>query len=467
MTTTSFGASIGRGPVHCVLLEWEDGEVVGQQTRTIDPGPYRLGRRSDLLASGFDLLAARAERPVDASAVAVRTRRDLLAARFGIRGELRAAEVVRETDAVLRALDDSGAIARYSVTLIADIGAGGMRVHTVTDGAVTATARTTAVAVSGTEPGFDTPSAAAEFVRGVVDGAGTPPEALVLIGGGAQHAAIREAISGVARTSHIETVDVDEPEAVAATGAALLAADRTAGAAPAGTARLGSGFGAFGGHSVRLTATILPVLVVAALAFAVLITTYATGLIGPTGDSTDRLPLVTDATTSDAVQGSTTREEFTSTTTTLAGGELVVPTNVPRDHSRDEVTVPPVMTTFAPPPTAPRTRTPGRTVGPLPTTPTVPSTPGTGWPTILLPTPPTGSPTTGTPSPTSPGVPTTGGTGTPTAPSPTSEHPPLPIVGGGAHLPEGASGPDVPPAPVQPSAGEQAPESPTVTTPAA
>ncbi|RDH11951.1 hypothetical protein, partial [Tsukamurella pulmonis] len=88
MRISSFGASVGSGPVHCVLLDIEDGHVVGSQARTIDPGPYRLGRRGNLLSSGFDLLASHAEGAVDASAVTVRTRRDLLSVRLGARGEV-------------------------------------------------------------------------------------------------------------------------------------------------------------------------------------------------------------------------------------------------------------------------------------------------------------------------------------------------------------------------------------------
>ncbi|ADG77576.1 putative protein OS=Tsukamurella paurometabola (strain ATCC 8368 / DSM / CCUG 35730 /CIP 100753 / JCM 10117 / KCTC 9821 / NBRC 16120 / NCIMB 702349/ NCTC 13040) OX=521096 GN=Tpau_0943 PE=4 SV=1 [Tsukamurella paurometabola] len=468
MTTTSFGASIGRGPVHCVMLELDDGRIVGQQARTIDPGPYRLGRRSDLLASGFDLLVGHTEAAVDASAVAVRTRRDLFAAKLGTRGELRSAEVVREVDAVLRALDDSGVIARYAVALVADIGAGGMRVHTIADGAVEDTARTTGVAVSGVEPGLGTPAAAADFVRRVIKVAAVRPEAIVLIGGGAQHATVREAIGDVAESNGLEVVGVDEPEALAAIGAALLAADRLTGAVPAAPSRLGSGLGVLGGHSVRLTAAVLPALVVAALAFAVLVATYATGIIGPTGDSTDRSPSPA-FTSSDTLQGETTTEEVLPTTTsTLAGVDVRVSTTAPQEVPREEVTVPPVMTTFAPPPTATQpTRVPDRT-----TTRPVPTTPGTPWPTVLLPTPPTG---TGTPSsstdPSVPVAPTTGGaTGTPTVPSGTPEAPRGPAVGGGAAPREGMlMAPEQSSSvPRQPARIEVVPEAaPTVTAPAA
>lgn len=464
MTTTSFGASVGRGPVHCVLLEIEDGHIVGQQTRTIDPGPYRLGRRSDLLASGFDLLSSRSENPVDASAVAVRTRRDLIAARLGARGDLRAAEVVREIDAVLRALDDSGAIARYEVTLVADIGAAGMRVHTVVDGAAVATVRTTSVAVAGTEPGFDTPHAAAEFVRSVIDNASAKPEALVLVGGGAQHAGIRDAIADVARAAKVESVTVDEPDAIAATGAALMAADRLAGAATSAPARLGS---VLGGHSVRLTAAVMPVLVVAALAFAVLFAGYASGIIGPTGESTDRIQVPAFTPASEVAPESGTRDAAVSTTT-LTGAETPVSTTVPRgDWSRGEDLVPPpVMTTFAPPPvTTYATRIPQRT--------TVPSATPTGTPS--------GTPTsTGGPQPSTPSGgtgPSTGapgsGTGTPTAPSPTSEAPSTGAPGQGITTPnesslqtpgaEGAQSPRQPSVPGQSSSTT----APTVTAPAA
>ena len=345
MRISSFGASVGSGPVHCVLLEIEDGHVVDRQARTIDPGPYRLGRRGNLLSSGFDLLASHAERDVDASAVTVRSRRDLLSGRLGARGGVRAAGIVRDADAVLRGLGERGAIARYDTALVADLGADGARLYTVHDGAVIAEKRTGAVVPDGA--GAAPADHLAALVRSAAAGAPAAPEALALIGAGALNVVVREAVSSAARDAGIEPVVVDEPETITASGAALIAADRrAAGTAP--SSAVNSGIGVLGGHSVRLTAAILPLLVVAALAGAVLATGYATGIIGPAARSTEEVvPTSSDSVTSDDT--STTEARISSVTSTLPPEKPVPPTAAPPPEPGrgDEVT--PTMTTFAPP----------------------------------------------------------------------------------------------------------------------
>lgn len=390
MAISSFGASVGPGPVHCVLLDIEDGRIVGRQARTIDPGPYRLGRRGNLLSSGFDLLVSHSGAPVDASAVAVRSRRDLLSVRFGARGGVRGAGVVREPKAMLRALDERGVIARYDTALIADLGAGGMRVFTVSDGAVTAERHTRTVAVDGPEVGVGTAHGAAEFVRSAI-AAAPAPEALVLVGIGAQHAGIREAVSDAARTAGVETVTVDEPESVAATGAALLAADRrAAGTAP--SSLVSSGIGSFGGSSVRLTAAVLPLLVLAAVTAAVLAASYATGIIGPTGESAEETPTQSISHATDVLPSSPVRA--TAVSSSLPPETSPPPTTSLREPPHGEE-VTPTMTTFAPPPVVPTTtRPPVITTTPSPTR----TSPPVLLPTTILPTVPTGIPS-GTPNP--------------------------------------------------------------------
>ncbi|BDD81391.1 hypothetical protein TPB0596_11540 [Tsukamurella pulmonis] len=423
MRISSFGASVGSGPVHCVLLDIEDGHVVGSQARTIDPGPYRLGRRGNLLSSGFDLLASHAEGAVDASAVTVRTRRDLLSVRLGARGEVRSAAIVRDAEAALRGLSERGTIARYASALVADLTPEGTRLYTVRDGALAAEQRTHAVV--GGHGGADAEHLAA-LVRSAV--AGSPaPEAIAFIGPGAQNPVVREAVSAIARDAGIESVPVDEPEMVAATGAALLAADRrVAGVVP--SSGVNSGIGVLGGHSVRLTAAILPLFVVAALTGAVLATGYATGIIGPASRSTEEVvPTSSDTLTS----ASPTSEEETTTTTSAVTSTLppetsVVPTAVPREPvPGGEVT--PTMTTFAPVPPPTTTRPPlPPTTSPSPTSPT-----GT-LPTTILPSIPTVPPSESTPVRPSEGTAT---------PSPTAESP-RPGPGNGLVLPpQGATAP--------------------------
>ncbi len=423
MRISSFGASVGSGPVHCVLLDIEDGHVVGRQARTIDPGPYRLGRRGNLLSSGFDLLASHAEREVDTAAVTVRSRRDLISVRLGARGGVRAAGVVREADAVLRGLGERGALARYGTALVADLGSDGTRLYTVRDGAVTAERRTRAVVVDGA--GGAPADHVAALVRSAVSAAPTAPEALALVGAGALNAVVQESVSGIARAAGIEPVHVDEPETITASGAALIAADRrAAGTAP--TQLVESGIGVLGGHSVRLTAAILPLLVVAALTGAVLATGYATGIIGPAARSTeDVVPTSADPLTS--LEYSSTVEPVISTVTSTTPSEKpLVPTTVLPEPGRGDA-VTPTMTTFAPPPVVPTTTRP-----PVPTATPVPPTSPTGTlPTTILPSIPTGTPTGTAPGTTAPG---TTGPGTPTegagttAPAPDSS---LPTPGNG------------------------------------
>ena len=408
MRISSFGASVGSGPVHCVLLDIEDGHVVGREARTIDPGPYRLGRRGNLLSSGFDLLAGHAERDVDASAVTVRSRRDLLSVRLGARGGVRAAGIVREADAVLRGLGERGSIARYETALIADLGADGTRLYTVRDGAVVAERRTRTVVLDGT--GAASTDGVAALVRSAAAAAPAAPEAMALVGSGALNTVVREAVSAVARDSGIEPLLIDEPETITASGAALIAADRrAAGAAP--SSLVDSGIGVLGGHSVRLTAAILPLLVVAALTGAVLATGYATGIIGPAARSTEQVvPTSSDSVTSGEDE-SASETRIATVTSSLPPERPVVPTTVPPETGRGDA-ITPTMTTFAPPPPV----VPTTTRPPVPTSPTVPPTSTTGTlPTTILPSIPTGTPS-GT---TAPGTPTeSSGAGTPSAESP-------------------------------------------------
>ncbi|CAM3044552.1 hypothetical protein [Tsukamurella hominis] len=432
MRISSFGASVGSGPVHCVLLDIEDGHVVGREARTIDPGPYRLGRRGNLLSSGFDLLAGHAERGVDASAVTVRSRRDLLSVRLGARGGVRAAGIVRDADAVLRGLGERGSIARYESALVVDLSSDGTRLYTVRDGAVVAERRTRAVVLDGAGAALTDDVAA--LVRTAVAAASAVPEALALVGSGAMNVVVREAIAGMARESGLEPLLIDEPETITASGAALIAADRrAAGAAPSSLVE--SGIGVLGGHSVRLTAAILPLLVVAALTGAVLATGYATGIIGPAARSTEQVvPTSSDSVTS-GEEESTTEARITSVTSSLPPERPVVPTTVPPEPGPGDA-VTPTMTTFAPPPVVPTTTRP-----PIPTTPTVPPTSPTGTlPTTILPTIPTDTPT-GTPSGTTgPGKPTEGAGTNPPSPDASLPTPGNGLVATGAGGAQGAGG---------------------------
>lgn len=396
MRVSSFGASVGSGPVHCVLLDVEDGHVVGRQARTIDPGPYRLGRRGNLLSSGFDLLAGHAEREVEASAVTVRSRRDLLSVRLGARGGVRRAGIVRDADAVVRGLGERGSIARYESALVADLGVDGLRLYTVRDGAVTAERRSRAVVPGG--DGVLPTDHLSTLVRSAIAGAPSKPEALAVVGTGALNPAVREAVSAVARAASLEPVVVDEPETIVASGAALLAADRrVAGRAPSSV--VNGGIGVLGGNSVRLTAAILPLLVVAALTGAVLATGYATGIIGPAGRSTEEVvPTSADSLTPER-RSSTEVELSTATSTATSTLPPVEPSAAPPPAPEvgREAPVTPTMTTFAPPPVLPTaTRPPTTTVS----TPPAPTTTGT-LPTTILPTIPTG---THTPPPSGPSV---------------------------------------------------------------
>ncbi len=441
MRISAFGASVGSGPVHCVLLSIEDGHVVDRQARTIDPGPYRLGRRGNLLSSGFDLLTSHANGELDASAVTVRTRRDLLSVRLGARGGVRSAGLVPEAEAALRGLGERGSIARYGTALVADLAVEGLRLYTVHDGALAATRRTRAVVADG-HGGAPTDHVAA-LVRSAIAGAADTPEALAMIGPGAQNAAVRDAVSAVARDAGMEPVEVEEPEAIAATGAALLAADRRA-AGKAPSTLVGSGIGVLGGHSIRLTAAILPLLVVAALTGAVVATGYATGIIGPAARSTDEtVPTSSETVTGDAPRIS--EEPITTVPSTTLPPRPPVPPTVPPEAGREEVTVTPTMTTFAPPPVIATTTRP-----PSPTTPTSPPTSTTGTlPTTILPSIPTG-PSSGASSSEKPSD------GVAVRPSGSGE-PPRPAPGNGLVAP-GAAG-------VPPGAAD-APPSPESTTPA-
>ncbi|GAA1096404.1 hypothetical protein [Tsukamurella spumae] len=486
MGISSFGASVGPGPVHCVLLDLEDGRIVDRQARTIDPGPYRLGRRGNLLSSGFDLLASHSERTVDASAVSVESRRDLVSVRCGARGGVRSAGIVRESDAVLRALDERGLIARYPNVMIANLGAGGLRVYTVTDGTVTAEHRARGVVVDGPDAGVGTVHGVADFLHATIFRSAPAPEAVVLVGSGAQNTGVREAVADIARAAGAEPLSVEEPEAIAATGAALLAADRcAAGTAP--SSLVSSGLGALGGHSVRLTAAVLPLLVLAALTGAVLATGYATGVIGPAGQTTDQVvPTSTIAPSSG--ENATTSEvgplPTSAAASTLPPVDTLVPTSVPRDSGGDGVT--PTMTTFAPPPVHPPT-----TRAPWPT-PTGPITPTRAVPTTIPPSNPTGTPSgtpSGTASPTEPTI-TPPAEGSGQNPPPGSAQPQSPEIapgtglvgpgtgaGGGAAHPDGAAAPAASPGAAgqvpgatEPRTAPEAPssssDSPTVTTPA-
>ncbi len=372
MAITSLGASSERGVVHCALVTTDGGDIIDRQTRTIAPGGFPSFCSAERISSGFGLLEAYTDEPISAYGVASSSRCEVLGLRLRSVGPRRTATVVREVDAVLRALDASGAIARYESALLVDLGSGA-RLHLVDVGSGAVRWRSVPRRLgSGTpERWTDRTDEVTARITGALRVCGAPPQVVVLVGAGAAVPAVVAAVEQLVRRTFPATAVVvpEDPDAAAAVGAALLAADVAAGAAGAasgGPTRDSGRLATLGGHGTRLAAFALPLLVVAGVLLAAIVATLATGAIGTVGDSGATAPPATIGVTDQQIGGpyvvSTGVAVHTSGHTVPHRGAV----DEPRDHALPTVASPaattqrsghePAMTIFATPsPVAPPT----------------------------------------------------------------------------------------------------------------
>ncbi|MDF0531829.1 hypothetical protein P0W64_20125 [Tsukamurella sp. 8F] len=359
MAATALGATSDSGRVLCTLVAVDGDEIVSRESRTIDRGAFPSIGPADKISSGFDLLESYSESPVDGVGIAYRTRWELLALRLRSSGTRRTASVVRDVDAVMRCLGETGEIARFGSVLLLDAGSTRVRAHLVD-------VESGEVRWKG---GFPRPvdGDLPARLRALLTAVPAEPGAVVPFGIGGALPAVVDAAGDVLWDKDSELVVPEEPEALAAVGAAYVALD-VAGvtAASPGSRR---GIATLGGYGARVAALMLPVLVVIGLLGAGLVATIAAGGIGSTGDGGEALPAVrsTPTATAPAAQGPSVATPASDTTSAdpSTGVDVVGPPQpaAPPPVITTETGDEPAMTIFATPttvenrPVAPRSTT--------------------------------------------------------------------------------------------------------------
>ncbi|WP_305092320.1 exopolyphosphatase [Prescottella sp. R16] len=225
---SSLGISTGASGVCAALVTTDETGTQSVEYRTMSAD---LGTHSDIGGLALSAIGLMTTQVPDSRvepesiAVAYRTDTEAAAVRAAAKNQRRVIRLVPEIDATLEYLRDTGLVDRYGHIALADLGASGLTVTVVdpADGTVSVRERTTGI-------GGDTASEhtvsriasrAAAFVRSTTERSLRAPEALVLVGGGANTPGLAAALDAAVGT--VPVVTVDEPEAATAKGAALLA----------------------------------------------------------------------------------------------------------------------------------------------------------------------------------------------------------------------------------------------------
>ncbi|PTR31481.1 hypothetical protein C8K36_101512 [Rhodococcus sp. OK519] len=223
----SLGISTGAAGVCSALVSSDDTGVQDIEYRTISADLGTQTDPGDLALSAIGLMTTQVpDRRIepDAIAVAYRTETQAAAVRSAAKTQRRAIRLIPEIAAALSYLRSTGLVAKYGVIAVVDIGASGVTVTIVgqADGTVFLRDRTASVSSDAAvdEQDDETASRVAEFIEDVRARSLRSPEAVVLVGGGARLPGIASAIEA---TFDGATIEVTEPEAVTAKGAALLA----------------------------------------------------------------------------------------------------------------------------------------------------------------------------------------------------------------------------------------------------
>ncbi|MFC9515828.1 exopolyphosphatase [Nocardiaceae bacterium NPDC056970] len=223
----SLGISTGAAGVCSALVSSDETGVQDVEYRTISADLGTQTDPGDLALSAIGLMTIQVpDRRIepDAIAVAYRTESQAAAVRSAAKSQKRAIRLVPETAATLTYLRSTGLVAQYGIIALVDLGASGLTVTIVdqADGTVFFRDRTAAVSADAAadEPGSDAGARVAEFVSEVFTQALQRPEALVLVGGGGRIPGIAAALETAFDAT---TIEVTEPEAATAKGAALLA----------------------------------------------------------------------------------------------------------------------------------------------------------------------------------------------------------------------------------------------------
>ncbi|WP_137725430.1 exopolyphosphatase [Prescottella subtropica] len=223
---SSLGISTGASGVCAALVTTDESGTRSVEYRTIstDSGTD-IG---SLALSAIGLMTTQIpDRRIepDAIAVAYRTDGEAAAVRAAARNQRRSIRLVPEVDAALEYLRSTGLVDRYGHIALADLGASGLTVTIVdpADGTISVRDR---VADIDRDTASDhdtarTASRTAEFVHHVAKRSLRTPEAVVLVGGGANTPGPAAALGDTVGT--LPVLVVDEPEAATAKGAALLA----------------------------------------------------------------------------------------------------------------------------------------------------------------------------------------------------------------------------------------------------
>ncbi|CAM2861452.1 Hsp70 family protein [Skermania piniformis] len=281
---TSLGVSAGTEVVCAALLTTTSGGDRASEYRVLvaDETTTDLGA---LIASSINMMTTLSRPPVEPTGIAIayRTKEQTDGIRSAMSTQRREVRLVPESAAVNTYLQQSGHISRYRTIAVADLGASGLTVTVLdpSDGAVLGCQRTELVSGgaidqlllrelqhhhAAADPSIREPRGnlvdrarnakehlsthnavtldhvagrplqmtrgdfewliadqirqAAGFTRAVCDRTSRQPELIVLIGGGANIPALR---SGLSNQLGVRTVVIDEPEAVIAKGAALIA----------------------------------------------------------------------------------------------------------------------------------------------------------------------------------------------------------------------------------------------------
>lgn len=223
----SLGISTGAAGVCSALVSSDETGVQDVEYRTISADLGTQTDPGDLALSAIGLMTIQVpDRRIEPDAIAVtyRTESQAAAVRSAAKSQKRAIRLVPETAATLIYLRSTGLVAQYAIIALVDLGASGLTVTIVdqADGTVFFRDRTAAVSADAAadEPGNVAGARVAEFVSEVFTQALQRPEALVLVGGGGR---IPEIAAALDAAFDATTIEVTEPEAATAKGAALLA----------------------------------------------------------------------------------------------------------------------------------------------------------------------------------------------------------------------------------------------------
>ncbi|MCQ4120245.1 Hsp70 family protein [Rhodococcus tibetensis] len=291
--------------------------------------------------------------------------------------------------------------------------------------------------------GFAAPTirVAVEFIRSTIADSPRAPEAIALVGGGANIPALRAAVR---RAFTARVIAVPEPESATAKGAALLAVSKAIEQYPPTESTRPS-------STAKVSGALVGALVVGGLVLGYGVRELAPAPdpnVAPAGSDTFHTSQQHTPSTETDTPAATRIPSHDPTPTSDFTPNQVVPTTSSPGWDRSSARMPDSTTGATPPTTTPHTPTTSAAPTPRPPTdPTQPNWPHIEWPAIppLWPQVPGES----TPNQPSPAVPSPG-EGAPLPPPP-GESLPLPPVGDGAAIPPASDGTEaipVVPAPI-------------------